>query len=95
MPYVVKHAGEYLVRPVNAGYKRKRRFSTNLGEATVWSKPGHAKNAIREIFANQPDLVSARATFEIVLVNYAEGPVAAKVTKGKTRYGGVMIKDVV
>lgn len=106
MPYAIKYVtpakpgdepppAQYVVRPVNGQYKRKRRLTTNLNEATVWVKPGHAKNAIREMFTMSPGLVPAKATLEIVLVNYTEGPVAARVQRKKDRYGTVRTQDVV
>lgn len=95
MPYVVKYGDSYLVRPVNGGFGRKRRFTGNVNEATTWSAPGHAKNAIREMFNNPRGLVPASAVLEIVLVNYSLGPVAARVKRKADRYGTMRTQDVV
>lgn len=83
-------AGMYLKRAVNPrhnGKGRARDLVADINEASLWDKPGDAKNAM--LAAVTARYVSANATFEIVPVSIVDQssvhpPNRFKIVKGKT-----------
>lgn len=65
MPYVIQLPGGYLVRDG----AHNRRLTADLQEATVWTKPGHAKNAARAAAEDRRLKLGHNAKAAIMAVN--------------------------
>lgn len=85
MPVVVKVDGKYLVRAANPRGRRARTLTSDLSEATTWSRPHHAVAAVNACVSGSRSPITPGQALEIVQVELREVAVVLRVRGRRKR----------
>ena len=92
-PVVVRVGKKFLVRQANGFVGGRARYLVDTPEeATVWAKPGHAKNAVLQAW--RAASIPAKAVVEIIRIEIKLVAVTSMIKRKTDRYGSVSTQPV-